>query len=196
MSLGIEVIAVVEVVAVIAAATSALLGGFASFYAFKVKPKDKAQKELYNLTSSPEKDSRLLEAKKELNRQERIAKWQGKSATSLTFSQYIIGGVLTTSFIQENLTQEIVGFLGLLVLMSSLIHQHFRPDLQSRFAKKRIVTLRNLVRQVEDGLFAIQKKKSPEEEIYNIRDYVTRTLKEIESSELQDLGKIDNEANS
>ena len=80
--------------------------------------------------------------------------------------------------------------------MSSLIHQHFRPDLQSRFAKERVTTLRNLVRQVEDGLFAIEREKSPVEEIHNIRDYVTTALNDIEKSELQDLGKIERESGS
>jgi len=173
---------------------TALLAAFITAYVKKGVSKDKTQEKISELEASPEKDSRLLELKEELKRQESIAKWQGLSATFLTFSQYIIGGVLTTSFIQETLTSGVVGFLGLLVLLSSLIHQHFRPDLHSRFAKERIVVLRNVKRQVEDGIFAIEKEKSRPEELHNIRDYVTRSLLELESSELRDLDKVETDA--
>jgi hypothetical protein len=173
-----------------------LLGALISSFAFKAKNKATALRTIEETASSPEKDSRVLEAQAELKRQAAIAKWQGRAATSLTFSQYIVGGVLATSFIQENLTQGLVGLMGLLVLVSSLIRQHFRPDLQSRYAKERVVTLRNLIRQAEDGLFAIKNGKSEPEEIHNIRDYVTRTLREIEISELQAIGKIDAETGS
>ena len=194
--MSVELIPTLEILAVVVAGLTSLIAGFTSSYVFKSKTKESSLREIESLSSSPEKDSRVLEAKEELKRQESISRWQGRAATSLTFSQYIIGGVLATSFIQENLNQDMVGLLGLLVLVSSLIHQHFRPDLQSRFAKERIVTLRNLVRQSEDGLFAIKMGKSEEEEIHNIRDYVTRTLREIETSELQDLGKVDAESGS
>ncbi|NMP04646.1 hypothetical protein HHE94_18245 [Pseudoalteromonas arctica] len=183
-----------QAASIIAISISAL-AGFATSMSSK-KGREKANSEINELASSPEKDSRLLEIKAELKRQQSIAKWQGFSATSLTFSQYIVGGVLTTSFIQDTLSSQIVGLLGLLVLISSLIHQHFRPDLKSRFAKERIVILRSLVRSVEDQLFAIVKEKSEPESIHNIRTQVSKTLKDIESSELQDLGKIEAETST
>lgn len=185
---------IVQVAATIAVFASGV-AGFTTSMASK-KGREKAEGEIKNLGSSPEKDSRLLEAKAELSRQESTSKWQGFATTSLTFSQYIVGGVLTTSFIQDTLSSQVVGLLGLLVLISSLIHQHFRPDLKARFAKERIVKLRSLVRSVENDLFAIEQGILKPEAMHNIREQVSMTLKEMESSELQDLGKIEAESST
>jgi hypothetical protein len=183
---------IVQAASTIAVIMSAV-AGFATSLASKMG-RERAESEIKKLASSPQKDSRLLDAKAELNRQESTTKWQGFAATSLTFSQYIVGGVLTTSFIQDTLSSQVVGLLGLLVLISSLIHQHFRPDLKSRFAKERIVTLRSLVRSVEDDLFAIDQGMLKPESMHGIRAKVSSTLKEMEKSELQDLGKIEAES--
>ena len=141
-----------------------------------------------------EYQTRLWQARSELNRQEGIATWQGRSATALTFSQYIIGGVLATSFIQETMSSGVVGFLGLLVLISSLLHQHFRPDLQRRSARERVISLRHLIRSAEDDLFAISNGKLEPDSIHGIRANITHGLSEIEKAELQDLDRT-SEAN-
>lgn len=190
-----EIVSSVEIIATVLAGLTSLLAGFSSFYASKSKSKEKLKIEIAKLKPSPEKDSRLLEAKDELKRQESITKWQGNAATSLIFSQYIIGGVLATSFIQETLDSSIVGFLGLLVLVSSLIHQHFRPDLIARAAKERVLILRNMIRQVEDDLYAIKEGKLAKDFIHELRAKVTECLKEIEDFELQDSGLAENKGN-
>lgn len=86
----------------------------------------------FQATDDPTKDSRLADTRRALDRQESLAKWNSRAAASLTFGQYIVGGVLASSFVQESLTPQVVGLLGVLVLISSLIHQRYRPDLQGK----------------------------------------------------------------
>ncbi|WP_152625520.1 hypothetical protein [Vibrio parahaemolyticus] len=140
--------------------------------------------------------SRLVDVRKELARQKGIAKWQGMSATLLTVSQYVVGGVLTTSFIQDMLSSQNVGFLGLLVLISSLIHQHFRPDLKARFAKERIALLSGLQRDIEDEIYMINENAESASSVFDLRARVSKALKETEQSELQDTGRIDSETST
>src|SRR4051812_19736336 len=91
----------------------------------------------------PDKDAdlddsvRIREVKDAIDRQEGVARWSGRTSALLLFSQVVIGGVLATSFAQSELDKRIVGVLGVLVLVSSLIHQQFRPDLKQRGARRR-----------------------------------------------------------
>ncbi|MFA0570324.1 MULTISPECIES: hypothetical protein [Vibrio] len=181
-----------EVLAAIATATAGIAGFLSAYASNAGRNAAMAEDNSLNL----ENDVRLDIVRRELSRQKSLAKWQGLSATLLTISQYVVGGVLTTSFIQDMLSSQVVGFLGLLVLISSLIHQHFRPDLKARFAKERIVTLTDLERVIEDEIFSITSGALPDTSIYELRKRVTKALKEIELSELQDTGKIESEAST
>ncbi|BDP30177.1 hypothetical protein [Vibrio vulnificus] len=181
-----------EVLAAIATATAGIAGFLSAYASNAGRNAAMAEDNSLNL----ENDVRLDIVRRELGRQKSLAKWQGLSATLLTISQYVVGGVLTTSFIQDMLSSQVVGFLGLLVLISSLIHQHFRPDLKVRFAKERIVILTDLERVIEDEIFSITSGALPDTSIYELRKRVTKALKEIELSELQDTGKIESEAST
>ncbi|MFL6527935.1 MAG: hypothetical protein ACJ8IQ_07555 [Chthoniobacterales bacterium] len=75
---------------------------------------------------------RLQDARDALERQQRLASANRWTSRLLTFGQYIIGGLLASSFVQQALSREFVGVLGLLVLVSSLLYQHFRPDIALR----------------------------------------------------------------
>src|SRR4029077_1544128 len=101
---------------------------------------------------------RLADAKAALSRQTQIAKTNRWMSGLLTIGQYIIGGLLASSFVQQSLRPDIVGILGLLVLLSSLIYQHFRPDIQLRGAMSRGLRLRALIRVAEDDLFSMRTK--------------------------------------
>ena len=90
----------------------------------------------FEATQDLEKDSRLNEARELLGRQESSAKWNRRANGSLTFGQYILGGVLATSFVQVSLSAQGVSLLGVLVLISSLVHQTYRPDLQARRSRR------------------------------------------------------------
>ena len=133
----------------------------------------------------PERDTRLDEARSYLWRQEAMARWNRRAAASLTFSQYIVGGILATSFVQESLPKEVVGFLGVLVLVASLIHHRYRPDIYARCARERSVQLRALIRKAEDALFAIRSGRADAPSLLKIRKMISEELAEIEASELQ-----------
>lgn len=137
-------------------------------------------------TANLEKDSRLIEARELLQKQESSAKWNNRAAGSLVFGQYIVGGVLATSFVQQSLSTQAVGLLGVLVLISSLIHQTYRPDIQTRGARERAMLLRRLIRRTEDGLFAIRSDTEDAPTIHDVREIVSRGLSEIEEMELAD----------
>jgi hypothetical protein len=135
-------------------------------------------------TEDPIKDSRLSDARKVLQRQESIAKRNGWADGLLVFGQYVIGGVLASSFVQQSLSLHVIGVLGVLVLLSSVIRQSYRPDLQARDARNRIVSIRALIRRVEDDLYAIESKQVGAPTIYDIRQRVSAELAQVEVSEL------------
>jgi len=126
------------------------------------------------LTQHPEEDSRLMEARRAERRQGAIAKWTGLSNALLTFGQYIVGALLASSFVQASLTQEIVGSLGVLVLVSSAVHQRYRPDLQATGARQRGTKLRALIRDVEDDLYDLKQGRQGAPSVYEVRRKVTR----------------------
>ena len=107
-----------------------------------------------SLDSSPDSvkylKNRIQELKSYLNEQEKIAQRNNLSGGLLTIGQYIVGGLLATSFIQEHMSNIVVGILGLVVLFSSTVHQKFRPDLKAAAAKSRALKLRQLLRRSQD----------------------------------------------
>jgi len=134
-----------------------------------------------------EDDIRLDEARASLYRQESIAKWSCRAAASLTFSQYVVGGILTSSFVQDSLSSKITGYLGILVFASSLFHHRYRPDILSREARQRAARLRTLIRSAEDLLYEIKHGKKGAPSLYTIRKTVSGGLAEIEADELKDI---------
>ncbi len=141
--------------------------------------------QLFSIDSKNE--TRLEEARHVLRRQETSARWNKWSMHSLVFGQYVVGGVLATSFIQAALSKETVGVLGVLVLVSSLIHQRFRPDLQYRNASERAALLRALIRKAEDEIYAILSSQPEAKTAYSVRQMVSDGLSKIEALELADV---------
>jgi hypothetical protein len=139
------------------------------------------------ITSDIEVDSRLTEARRMLKRQRSTASWNRSANSLLTFGQYIVGGVLATSFVQDSLDSRIVGLLGVLVLASSLVHQYYRPDLVARSAAERYVQLRVLIRQAEDEIFARRSETTDAKSVLEVRRLLTAGLEAIDYGELDDL---------
>jgi hypothetical protein len=134
-----------------------------------------------------ERDTRLSQARSVLKRQESSAKWNKWIGHSLTFGQYVVGGILATSFVQASLSKEAVGFLGVLVLVSSLIYQRFRPDLHYRATRERAVQLRLLIRKAEDDVYVIQQGKGTAKTVEDVWQMVSEGLTRIEQEELADI---------
>lgn len=62
---------------------------------------------------------RLRDARAALDRQKTIARTNKRMSIFLITGQYIVGGLLASSFIQQSLAKETVGALGVVVLLSS-----------------------------------------------------------------------------
>ena len=105
----------------------------------------------------------------------------------LLFGQVVIGGILASAFVQDQMTKPITGLLGLLVLMSSLIHQQVRPDIKQRGSRRRVVQLRELLRETEDGIFDLRRNVPLAKPIEAIRRTVTTQLSRIERGEVEEL---------
>jgi hypothetical protein len=101
---------------------------------------------------------RIAEAKSTLTNQLSASKWSRRSANLLTIGQYIIGGLLASSFVQESLSPRTVGFLGVLVLLASLIKQRFRPEISAEIAIRKAAELKALIRTTEDRLAILEAK--------------------------------------
>ena len=120
-------------------------------------------------------DTRMAELDAALTREETLQRRAGISDTTLTIGQYIIGGVLASSFVQ-NAMAPLVGFLGVLVLISSLVRQQFKPEQQFRDASQRVARLKSLRREVQDELAAAVKSRT------ELARLVSRGLNEVELS--------------
>jgi len=185
----------IEIVTTMAGVAASLLGVLLSALFYKLGRKTEEQKlvlvfnEAQPMRSSAqelEDDTRLSCAREELVRQESSARWNSRSAISLAISQYVVGGTLATSFIQSTLPEQAVGFLGLIVLLASIVYQRFRPDLRTSSARRRVAALKAVIRRAEDGLFEIREAFADAPTIQAIRKEVTNVLIQVEHSELED----------
>jgi hypothetical protein len=134
-------------------------------------------------TTNWEVDTRLSEARRELERQEEIVRWNRWTINLLTCGQYIIGGVLALTFIEILLSPWKLGFLGILLIGSCLTHQRFRPDIKLLSTCKRGVWLRGLIRRAEDMIFEMKRRKDVEG-VHAVRQMISKGLTEMEQSEL------------
>lgn len=135
-------------------------------------------------------EQRMNEIREALQHQKFIEQRNKWASSLLTFGQYVIGGILASSFIQQSLAQETVGFLGVFVLLSSIIHQRYRPDIKVRGAKERIFKLRVLIRRAEDELTALQSGSDMALSELEIIKILSKGLAEIDESEIQDMNNL------
>ncbi len=105
---------------------------------------------------------RLNEGRRTLKKLEREAFISNSSNTLLIVGQYVVGGTLASSFIQQSLSPQIIGSLGVVVLVASVFHQRFRPDIRAGINGAKARYLRSALRKVEDDMAA---RKSGEENI-------------------------------
>jgi len=131
--------------------------------------------------------TRLDEAKQAMTSgrsSERIARI---SSNLLTVGQYIIGGVLASSFVQESLSPKAVGLLGVLVLIASLVKQQFHPELNAEKAGRKISQLKALIRISEDQLTILDAKiasgQDHSDAMIALLTQITQRLNEIENPE-------------
>lgn len=129
----------------------------------------------------------LDDVRSALKRHQRIAFRALWTDRSLIFGQVVVGGILTSAFIQESLSKSMIGLLGLVVLVSSLIHQQVRPDLRYRGAIRRVMNLRRLERETENNVLDIKQNVAGAISVPFLRRDVSKRLSAIEESELEEL---------
>jgi hypothetical protein len=130
---------------------------------------------------------RFREVREEFQRQKRVAAVNRLASSILTFGQFIIGGLLATSFLQENLSKPVVGILGLLVLTSSLVRQYYRPDIQGAAASGRAAKLKAMIRDAQDQFYLLDQKVDGALPRHEILKMLSKGLAQIEESEANDL---------
>ena len=108
---------------------------------------------------------RLDEAREMQRRQYSLATVSIWSARLLTFGQYVIGGVLASSFVQQKTSPEVIGVFGVLVLLASLITQHYHPELSAQVASQKAELLGVLIRESEDRIVVIETTCDPEKDL-------------------------------
>lgn len=136
---------------------------------------------------------RLAEAQLAVKAQDAKAARNRIASTLLTFGQTVIGGVLATSFVQESLSRAMVGTLGVLVLLSSLIHQRYRPDLKTDDARERSYRLRVLIRAIENDLAAVEAGRDTAPPIDKILKRLTTGINEVERLETKTTSSLSKE---
>jgi hypothetical protein len=133
---------------------------------------------------------RLIEARSARDAQEGAAKVASISNNALTVAQYVIGGVLASSFVQESLSPKWVGLLGVLVLIASLVKQQFHPELNAEDARKKVSRLKALIRTSEDQLAILDARSASGEvcsdAIIALLPQITQKLNDIEYPEAVD----------
>jgi hypothetical protein len=144
-------------------------------------------------TSESILEQRFREAKAELKRQTTLIHVNWWTSHILRFGQYVVGGVLATAFVKDTLTPNIVGLLGVLVLMASLVYQHFRPDVTLQECRARVYRLRRLVRRAEDEWARTRKGLPTSRSEEDIASILSRGLNDVDKLELAggDLGPPD-----
>lgn len=80
------------------------------------------------------------------------AKW---ASNLLISGQYVVGAALTTSFIQKELSPNLIGLFGVIVVVSSAVKQHYRPEVTAQIAFEQVNEFDKLIRQSEDRVVVI-----------------------------------------
>jgi len=130
---------------------------------------------------------RLKEVKASRSEQASTYKLSRLASIALSVGQYIVGGVLASSFVQESLTPKAVGAFGVLVLIASLVREQFHPEVNAKEARKKAFQLLTLQRASDDQLAILDAKSATGQDhsdaMIALLTQVTQRLSEIENPE-------------
>jgi hypothetical protein len=128
---------------------------------------------------------RIAEAISTRTEQLNSAKRSKSVANGLTWTNYILGGVLASSFVQETVSARWAGGLGVLVLIASLIKQQYHPEADADTASRKALQLTSLIRTSEDRLAILDAKTATtgdqSNEMIGLMQWLTQRLGEIET---------------
>jgi len=172
-----------EIVITIISAVATLFGAVAS-----VSAKSFAGRTIWVRAKGPSNAAsidlltkRIFETRQELVRQQQLVRIHRLAGWLLTFGQFVIGGLLASSFVQQSLSKELIGGLGLLVLVSSLLRQHYQPEVEAGAARRRVAKLKNVLREVEDNIELQQENNTSALTSGQLRMLLRQALAETES---------------
>jgi hypothetical protein len=177
------------IIASLIAAVATILGAIISAFASLQKPKMLKIKEQKSFdTAEQALLYRIADAKKNLRSyafNQTSYRW---SNFLLTFGQYVVGGILATSLIYESLPREIIGSLGVLVMVASFIRNRERPDIKIHLIKeKSAIRLRGAIREAEDNLSMARFSPDSPEQLLKAMKELTFALNAIETEELYEI---------
>jgi hypothetical protein len=124
--------------------------------------------------------TRLQETRAMADKAKSRAHWSGFADVLLTTGDYVVGGVLTTSFAQHELPSFLVGGLGLVVLISSMAQQLFHPERIKVHAARKAAQLRKLARETEEMRLVVENAPSGKARI----EIIQRLSQELAAIEL------------
>ena len=101
----------------------------------------------------------------------------------LIFTQYVIGGLLLSSFVQQNFTSGTIGSLGVVVLAATIVNQKFRPDLNASVSKTKVSWLFSTIIRVENRLALMEQGTQSDEKYEEIINLLTDTLISVNDPE-------------
>lgn len=120
------------------------------------------------------------------NKEQRLSRAFTWSSNLLTFAQYVVGGVLATSFIQQKLSPNLIGFFGLIVLVSSIIKQHYHPEVKAKVASQKAAKLQTLIRDSEDKIAALHADGNTDpKEFLTIASQISAALAKIDHADAE-----------
>lgn len=138
--------------------------------------------------------SRLDDLKDLQTRYQRQVSRNSSAFNLLIFSQYVVGAVLATSLLSGNEWAKAKELLGLVVLISTAIHQRFRPDLLATQAKSRLSRCKKLILATEDGILVVQGRVQKGSHILYLRSKASAGMAELEEMERVGLEVVFGEA--
>ena len=134
---------------------------------------------------------REQEVRSALRKQQWDATLYSWSTGLLTFAQYVVGAILTSSFVTASMSSKWIGFLGLVVLVSSTVKQQFKPEAIAQAARKKVLNYRAVIRTTDDQLALIDLRQATgekqSEQLIAVLNNLTTCLNKIEGAELPDL---------
>lgn len=136
-----------------------------------------------NNSQSTNIKNKLDEAKSILDTQKALKLRNHWGSWLLKIGQYLTGAILASSFFQDALLAQVVGFLGLLILLFTFMNHRFRPDIKFMNAKTRILKLTRLIRTAEDCLSALAAKEKDAPDEFTIIKNISEGIDEVERSQ-------------
>ncbi len=131
--------------------------------------------------------ARLKEASTAMEDQLSRKKRSKFASNALTVGQYILGGLLASSFVQQSMNPTWVGAMGVLVLVASLIKQNFHAEIDANDAQRKAAQLLSLIRISEDDLTILDEKinrgEDHSDEMIQLMKSITKHFTEIENAE-------------